>query len=124
MSIPFVRRVEILEERVNSLSELPDRVAAVERQVVALCGEVTSFRAEVRNEFAAMRADLRGEMRDGFAAVRADLRAEMHAGDEETRRYVRVLHEDVISRIALLQESVERSNGKSGGATHPRRRLQ
>jgi len=106
MSIPLVCRIEILEERVNSLSELPDRVSAVERQVVALCGEVTSFRAEVRNEFAAMRAELR---------------AEMHAGDEETRRYMRVLHEDLISRIALLQGSVERSNGRSDGAAHPRR---
>jgi hypothetical protein len=30
------------------------------------------------------------------------LRAEIRAGDEETLRYMRVLHEDVITRIATL----------------------
>jgi len=41
---------------------------------------------------------LRDEMHSEFSAVRA----EMRAGDEETRRLMRVLHEDVIARIALL----------------------
>jgi hypothetical protein len=91
MASPLVRRVEILEERVNSTSDRPDRVAAVKT-------ELTSFRSEVLAQFAAVHKE--------FAAVRA----EMRAGDEETRRYMRVLHEDVISRIALLQETVERSN--------------
>ena len=36
--------------------------------------------------------------------IRTDLAAEVRAGDEETRRYMRVLHEDVISRIATLQD--------------------
>jgi hypothetical protein len=48
-------------------------------------------------------------MRAGHEA----LRAEMLAGDEETRRLMRVLHENVIERIATLGE------GRSG---RPRRR--
>jgi len=33
------------------------------------------------------------------------LRDEIRAGDEETRRYMRVLHEEVIARLALIEES-------------------
>ena len=36
--------------------------------------------------------------------LRDELRAEIRAGDEETRVEMRVLHEEVIARIALLQE--------------------
>jgi hypothetical protein len=38
------------------------------------------------------------------AASFEELRAEVRAGDEETRRQMRVLHDEVISRIALLSE--------------------
>jgi hypothetical protein len=54
---------------------------------------------------------LQNEMRDGFSAIRAELhdgfaqlRTEIKAGDEETRRYMRVLHEDLVSRIATIQK--------------------
>lgn len=103
----LVRRVEILEEKVDALSQLPERVSAIERQLVALRDDFTSFRTEVRAEFVAVRAEVR-------------------AGDEETRREMRVLHEDVISRIALLQEGIDRRNGLSGPSagtrTPPKRR--
>jgi hypothetical protein len=75
-------RVEILEQKVEALEVLPARVAGVEIQIL----------------------QLRGEMRDGFSAlgdrisaVEARLREEIRAGDEETRRYMRVLHEELIS---------------------------
>jgi len=32
------------------------------------------------------------------------LRDEIRSGDDETRRYMRVLHEDVIARLATIQE--------------------
>jgi hypothetical protein len=97
--------VEILEEKVDALSQLPERVTGVETGLVTLRDEFTSFRAEVRAEFAAIRVEIR-------------------AGDEETRRQMRVLHEDVISRIALLQEGIDRRNGRSGRSTRtpPKRR--
>jgi len=82
-------RVEILEQKVGELQELPTRMAAVESQIL----------------------QLRGEMRDGFSATVTRIQE----GDKESRRYartlhdevltqMRVLHEDVISRLALLQE--------------------
>ena len=77
-------RVENLERRVDLLEALPGRVTAVELQIL----------------------QLRGEMREQFDAL--ELRQEIREGDDETRRYMRVLHEEVLSRIATIQESLPR----------------
>jgi hypothetical protein len=96
----LTNRVEILERKVEGLAKLPDRVGALELQV-------SQLRTEMRGEFSAVRTETR-ELTDG-------LRREMRELNEETRRelsgriedlgtQMRVLHEDVISRIALLDE--------------------
>jgi hypothetical protein len=72
------RRVRILEEKVDELRDVPARLTAVESQIL----------------------QLRGEMGSGFSS----LRAEMVRLNDETRTHMRVLHEEVIARIALLQE--------------------
>ena len=72
------RSGEILEETVRELATLPKRVEAVESQIVRL-------REEMRGEFAAVRQEIRG-------------------GKEETRRYMRVLHEEILARIATIAE--------------------
>ena len=100
-------RVEILEEKVAELDKLPTRVEAVELQILQL-------RDEMRGEFSAIRQAMSSEsgwVRAEFAAVRQEFRQEFAAirqeirdGDEETRRYMRVLHEKVLSRIATLAE--------------------
>jgi predicted nucleic acid-binding Zn-ribbon protein len=82
-------RVEILEEKVSELATLPKRVEAVASQILHL-------RKDMRSEFSAMRDEVRSE----FAAVRQEIRD----GDEETRRYMRVLHEEVLARIAAIAE--------------------
>ena len=92
-------RVEVLEQKVEDLQVLPARVAAVEEQI----------------------RQLRGEMHDGFSAVdrrfeAIDLRFEaidrrfdgLDERIEETQRYVRVLHEEVLARLSLLQEDRRR----------------
>ena len=96
MPMPLVRRIEILEGDVNALRQLPEQVSAVATDLAALRADVTQFRGDVRAEFAAVRAK--------FAAELATVREEIGAGDEETRRQMRVLHEELISRIALLGE--------------------
>jgi hypothetical protein len=48
-------------------------------------------------------ATVRGDLND----LRAEIR-DIRASDDETRRHMRVLHEDVIARIALLQEWLDR----------------
>ncbi|MEQ1759434.1 MAG: hypothetical protein ABL986_14020 [Vicinamibacterales bacterium] len=96
----IVERVEILEQRVELLEQLPDRVAAVESQLVQLRHEMRVGFSDIRSEMSTMGAGLRAEMQ----AMGAGLRADMQSGDEETRRYMRVLHEDVISRISAIGE--------------------
>ena len=69
-------RIESLEHRVTELEQLPGKIDALTSQV----------------------SQLRTKMDAEFSAVRAEI-AERATGSE-----MRALHEDVISRIALLQE--------------------
>jgi hypothetical protein len=78
-------RVALLDEDVRELRGLRERVASLELNIL-------QFHAEVRAEVSAVRQELQG-------AIQV-LRAEIRAGDAETRRYLRVLHEEVVSRIA------------------------
>ena len=75
----------------------------------------SELRAEIRAGDERTRSELRAEIRAGDETTRSELRAEMRSlaetlrqeirsGDEETRTLMRVLHEDVIGRLALLQE--------------------
>lgn len=100
-------RVDALEVTVSGLATLPSRVSAVER-------ELAELRAEVRIEFAAVRAEMRAgdemlqaEVRAGDEMLRSELRAEIRQGDEETRRYMRVLYEDLVDRIKTMSEGID-----------------
>jgi hypothetical protein len=85
----LVARVEVLEMKVSTLEELPARVSAVQSQIVLL----------------------RDEMRGEFSAVRHEMRSLI----ETTNTQMRVLHEDVIDRIATLGE------GRNGSQRRKRR---
>jgi hypothetical protein len=87
------QRVEALELRVTRLDGEGGRLDTIESQIVQL-------RTQMHDGFSAIGTG----MRDGFAELRAELRAEIRAGDEETRRFMRVLHEDLVSRIAAIQK--------------------
>ena len=91
-------RVTVLEQIVSELASLPNRVTAVELQIVQL-------RDEMHSEFSAFRQELTILFRAELQTNADSLRAEIRQGDEETRRYMRVLHEDVIARIAALGEA-------------------
>ena len=94
----LTRRVEILERKVERLETLAARMAAVELQILQL-------RDEMRTEFSAVRRELTSLFRAELQTNADSLRAEIREGDEETRRFMRVLHEDVIARIAALGEA-------------------
>lgn len=80
-------RVALLEADMGELRELRERVGSLELNIL-------QFGPEVRADVSAIRQDLQGAVQQ--------LRAEMRAGDAETRRYLRVLHEEVLSRIASV----------------------
>ena len=120
----------MLEVKVAALEDLPERVSAVESQIVQLRDEMrvgfSAVHQDVDDLGATLRAEthdlgdtLRGEMRDLGDALRGEmrdlggtLRQEMRALNEDTQNQMRVLHEDVIDRISRIGE----------GARRPRRR--
>ena len=75
------------------LEELPARIDDLTLQI-------SQLREEMRGEFSAVRE----EMRAGDEETRRTLREEIRAGDAEIMSQARTLHEDVLSRLALLQE--------------------
>jgi len=90
-------RADNLERRVTDLETLPDRIPAIESQIVQL-------RTEMRGEFSAVREEIRTG--DRVLGERID----------ENGRHMRVLHEDVIGRLAIIQEgqSARRRRRKNG----------
>ena len=89
-------RVEILEQKVDALQTLPDRVTSLETQILQL-------RGETRVEFSAIREQFE-QTQQQMRELHAEVLTRLHEGDEESRRQMRILHEEVLTRISLLQE--------------------
>lgn len=96
-------RVENLEKRVTMLEELPARIDRIESQIV----------------------QLRTEMRDGFSAMRDEIRTTnehtvrtLTEAIEVARRETRVLFEEALARIAVLDEA----RGNGNGPRKPRKK--
>jgi hypothetical protein len=72
----------------------------------AIRGELRQESSALREEMRAESSAIRGEGGEGMslARLRDELREEIRDGDEETRRQMRVLHEDLVGRIALIKE--------------------
>jgi chromosome segregation ATPase len=122
-------RVEKLEEQVTNFQDLPGRMDALSVQISQvredLGAQILQLREEVDARFDAVDArfdavDARFDAVDArfdevgarISATERTLREEIVAGDERILTQVRVLHEDVVSRLALIQE----------GQPRPRRR--
>lgn len=73
---PLEDRLQRLETRMTALEQLPERMDQMELQLVELRGDVAASRDELR------------------------------AGIDDTRREMRVLHEDVLERIAVIGEGL------------------
>ena len=132
----LTKRVEILEKTVSGPDGLVEQVALLRDDVSSIGSDLRSlrtefqqFKGETRAEFSAVREEMRTE----FVAVRheiGDLRAEMNTrfesvdrrftglemGLEQTRTEMRVLHEEVISRISLLGESLGAGGKQAEGS--------
>jgi hypothetical protein len=89
-------KVHLLEGQVTELQKLPERLGAVESQIVQL-------RSEMRMECSAVREELRAGD-EGLRLDIAGVRREMKEKHDEALRFMRVLHEEVIGRLTLIQE--------------------
>lgn len=131
---PIESRVESLEIRVTQLEQVPARIDAMASQISQLHTEMRAEFSAVRQEIAGQGATLRQEMTEQGATIvttlrhemaeqGATLRQEMAEQGEALRQefrtelrseigglatQMRVLHEEVIGRIALLQEALPR----------------
>ena len=76
------RRVEKLEEHVMNLQKLPARMDA-------LCVQMSQ---------------LRDDLGAKISAIEKTLRKEILSSEERILAQVRTLHEDVVSRLSLIQE--------------------
>ena len=131
------KRVARLETQVMELRELPRQVAELTSQIVQLREDMHSEFSATREEFRAadetIVRSLREDIRAGDEETRSVLRGEIRAGDEETRSVLReeiretqtlmrVLHEDVIGRISLLQEHSAHATPPAARQKGPRKR--
>ena len=74
-------RLTMLERQMQEMRELPERVTKLASQIL----------------------QLREEMREELSAIRT----EMKAADDETRVFMRVLYEDVLSRLEAIGEGYD-----------------
>ena len=86
-------RVKRLEERVTQLEQLPGRIDDLTLQV-------SQLRSEMRGEFSAVRGEI------------AEQGAASAARDEALGIQMRVLYEDLVSRLALLRDGSPRHKRK------------
>jgi hypothetical protein len=83
--------------------------------------EFSAVRNEFRGSLEELRRELREEWRTDLQATADQLRTEINAGDEETRHLMRVLHEELVTRLILIQEG-QRANQFDNRSASPSRR--
>ena len=107
MDVSLERRIEILEENMEQLRDVPVRLSAVESQIVQLRAEMQTGFSALREQYDETRREmvsLNDETRREMVRLNDETRRDMVRLNDETNAHLRVLHEEVISRIALLQE--------------------
>jgi predicted nucleic acid-binding Zn-ribbon protein len=103
-----VERVKKLEKAFASLATLPREVADLKGRVGSLEVQIVQLRAEMTEEFSAVRADLRS-VHEQLASTRSDILEVIESSSQaagelfrEVWSQVRMLHEDVIERMKHL----------------------
>ena len=105
----LTQRVEILEQKVGDLQELPTRMVAVESQILQLREEIHVEFSAIRNRFDGIDQRLDGGDQR-FVAIDQRFDAIDRRFDiidqrfEETWRHMQMLHDDLVTRISLLRE--------------------
>jgi hypothetical protein len=119
----LARRVEMLEETVESLKRLPDRVGALEVRVDSLASQVLQLRTEMRDGFSAIEhrmatkddlarmatkddlAQLGGELRDKMSSAVREMAGFVLTTERRLLERIPVLVEDALSRSAIRNEA-------------------
>jgi hypothetical protein len=91
--------IQLRKEMSVEFRSVRDEIRAVD---AGLRDEIRAVDAGLRQAIRAVDVGLRVEMETREASLLEKIRAEIRDGDEQTRTYMRVLHEEVISKIATL----------------------
>ena len=94
-------RVMDLEKLAETLAPLPAQVAGLTERMAAVELQSVQLRSEMHAGFSAIRgemADMKAELREDIAAQGIDTAALLF----ELRTEMRMLHEDVVERIARI----------------------
>jgi vacuolar-type H+-ATPase subunit I/STV1 len=100
-------KVERLEHRVNAIELLPARIEHLGVQILQLREEMSVEFSAVRREVSAGDEETRRTLRDEIRAGDERVTAALTARIEDARRETRVLHEDVVGRIAVIGEGFD-----------------
>ena len=119
-TVLLAERVELIEESVRALVTLPARMESMERRfadiegrMVSVEGRLVSLEGRLVNVeerlvvVEGQIVQLRGEMHGEFSAIRDNMNERFDAlyeRGEDTRRFMRGLHEEVLDRIGRLGE--------------------
>jgi hypothetical protein len=115
----IAERVETLEKSMDLRGTLPAEVKGLATKVLAVESRLTTVESQL--------VQLRTDMNNGFSATLQIIESSSKAtqtrfdetqkivrdGNEETRREMRVLHEDLVKRIAVLSEARPRRRKRS-----------
>jgi hypothetical protein len=100
-SADLAQRIDRVEHRMDSMEQRLDAsFNALSTQILQSRRENDVAHLAMRTEFARDISALRGDMNAQGTVLRVAIRD----GDEETRRFMLILHEDTLSKIALISE--------------------
>ena len=105
-------RVEFLESTVGGLVDVPRQIHALSAQILQVRGEVREGISAVRGETREMGDVLRDEINQMADTLRGEMheqgdtfRAEIRKSEANLTTQMRVLHEEVLERIATMGEA-------------------
>lgn len=114
MDADLIRRVEYLEEAVESLRDLPDRTAKLEVRVGAVETQIVQLRSEMRDEFSAIREDMvtKKDLTTEVAALRAEMATKKDLTTEVAAlRAEMVTKEDLKTEVAAVRAEMATKAG-------------
>ena len=107
--LDLARRVEKLEETVDSLRDLPERTTRLEVRVGNVESQIVHLRDEMHSGFSAMQRDIaavRTELKDESAAIRTELKGEIAAVRTELKGEIAAVRTELREDIAELSRDL------------------
>ena len=109
----LAERIDTVEHRMDSMEQRLDAsfnvlsTQILQSHFETRAAILATLRGEVAGEFSTMRGEMKtmgADLRAHFETAIVDLRGAIREGDEESRRFMMILHEEVLSKFRLIGE--------------------